>query len=180
MIGFPWPGNFVRWLMAEIRLGIKERLEVLMPAPPYERASRVVLFGSAFRQIDNLMELEEMTQRIEGVNIRGDKVAYVSEGPVSVLNEKSAPMDPQPELSTIAVTGINVMAAYLSSDRRLVVQPDDAQPAGTPWSVSVSADATGEEDDLVVAGIYDPDGVGLVDGSALGNFVETAEPPLPG
>ena len=111
-----------------------------------------------------------MTEMTENLLLRGDKKFYVSDGPLVVLNEKGNPMDPQPDASSIAVSSIALIEAYLTPDRRVVLMPDDAQPAGEPWSANFSAVETGVDDDYVASGTYDVDGPGRISAGSLGTF----------
>lgn len=133
-----------------------------------------MLSGSRLYPIPNLRDPFTMNQNISNLRIRGDLPGYVSEGPVVVTNAAGHPMDPQPAAHTLAVTFTGLANAYLSQDGRVVIVGDDNGAPGAAWEMRVSAIETGDQDDLVLAGVYDPDQVGTVEGGSTGNLVAAA------
>lgn len=138
---------------------------------------RVVLYSPGFIPIPNLKEYFRMTQKVEGVEIRGDIAGYVSAGAIAILNGAGHRMDPQPVLSTIAASQTGLADAYLAEDGRVVLVGDDAQLPGAPFEARFSAIETGEEDDLVITGTYLADQVGSVDGASIGAFSSASDLP---
>lgn len=176
------PRRFWPWFETVIRDAVRRRVEELTPPPLPDRPGRVTLAGGGFRPIPNLKEFCALTQRVEGARIRGDVVGYVSEGAVVILNGLGHPMDEQPPAASLTVTITDpavLEAAYLTDDRRVVIVGKDAMPTGTPWEIRISAVETGEEDDLVISGLYDPDRPGSVDTGNMGNLVAVTELPPP-
>lgn len=140
-----------------------------------ERPKRVVLIGRSFIPVTDLKEYFAVAQEITGLRIRGDVLAYVSAGPVSVLNGKGAPMNPQPAPASLGVSQNGLEDFYIAADGRAVIMGSDAKAPDDAWDAKISC-ADGDADDFNMSGSYDPDAATTVDGGALGELSAITSP----
>jgi len=150
-----------------------------------ERPGRVMVAGRGFHIVSNLKECFALTQKIEGIAIRGDipgaNPAYVTNGAVVIMNSATPPkpLNPQPPYHTLGVSFEGLKGGYVAETGQVAIIPDDDQPPSAPWKISVSAVETGTEDDFEWSGFYTDDVAGGVDGLAAGDLSMVTDRPAP-
>lgn len=175
---------FCRWFEKQIAAALDRRMAVLLPGPVpcpgLSLGTRVAIIGKTLIVGTDIKEISEMTSTVENLRIRGDKKFYQTTGPIVILNEAGNPLDPQPSYASVDVSGEGLADVYLAVDGRIVIIPDDSQVPEAPWSANFSVVETGTEDDLVLSGVYDPDGIGVISAASLGDLMAGgAGDPLP-
>lgn len=149
--------NFRDHVLDIIRQEIRHRLEVILPTPDH---SYVVDFSSA-----TISELEKSPMPTQTMNIAvsGDApFGYLLEG-IAFVNKAGNPADPAINSVVVDTSDAAICGASYIGGGRLWVQPLDSAAVGATFTLTVSANETGTDDDGVISGTISADRIGAVD-----------------
>ena len=154
-----------------------------LPEPKF-----VSIRNATVTELTHPLEDDDMTiQQEQAINISGDApFGYLVSG-IQITNRAGAIMQPQPDASTIEGSSDDTndpkkTTITMLSGQRAHIKVDDSRVPGDVVRLSLSASATGAEDDAVFVATYVADRVGAVDvgGMTLTEATEMPEaPPAP-
>lgn len=163
--------NLTDILLEVVRQEVRRRIELCMPIPDRRY---VVDFSHA-----KLTELKESPMPTQTMNIEvsGDApFGYLLEG-IAFVNKAGNPADPDPNSVVVTTSDASVCGASFLGGGRLWVQPLDSAAVGATFTITVSANETGTDDDGVISGTIVADRVGAVD-LAGATITELTAPPV--
>ena len=169
-----------QWFEAIVREAVQRRVEQCLPCPDN---TPVGVFLDKVQIVELTQEYPEMAMKEMSVTLAGDApFGYLVTGLV-FANRAGGVVDPAPGKDDVEVTtsaGMVASGRYLGNGEMLVITQDSAAPGSTA-DITISASATGTEDDAIIHVTLGNDRVGVVDVAGL-TFTELAapiDPPAP-
>ena len=168
------PQRVHQWFETIVREEVRRRVDECLPQPDQ---TPVAVWLDRVKINELKQEYPEMAMREMSVTLSGDApYGYLVEGLV-FTNRAGNAVDPAPAVGEVEVTSsaMGVADARYLGDGKMLIKTQDTAAPGSMADITVSASATGTEDDAVIHITIGLDRVGVVDVAGL-TFTELAAP----